>query len=468
MCDTDAPKPATRYSLRNRKAITTPVAHGTSVQEDAAPIIAQDTESNLKITGSRNELDGAPPKKRQRRSKKAAAEDGNSQTKETGIATKPKRKARRTKDNPYGMMPGETPYPDWVAPTAEECQEVYDILAEIHDDVKALPPEKIPAPSLDVAGCGEVPSVLDGLIRTVLSGSTTFESADKMLKALVARFGVLEVGVGKGSVNWNNIRVAEHDDVYAQLKDGGLGKIKTKHIQGILSMVHDENMESRAAYLVETESGVHADIAGASTKTEGQKKLEILKADQDMLSLDHMHDMETQEAMKHFVRYPGVGVKTAACVTLFSLQRPCFAVDTHVFRLSKWLAWVPQKTNEDDTFSHLEFRCPDKLKYGLHQLFIRHGKTCHRCNDKSFLGTDAWNASRCPLEQLVNRYTKRVAKLKEIEAENKKKGKDKVTAKGKRLQQGAGQNTGLTKIAKDEDDATDSELSELDEADVDM
>ncbi|KAK8089949.1 amidophosphoribosyltransferase [Apiospora hydei] len=254
--------------------------------------------------------------------------------------------------------------------------------------------------------------------------------ADKMLQALVDKFGVSEEGTGAGSVNWNNIRIAAYDDVYQQLKSGGLGANKAKNIQAILGMVYDENMQRRAAYIEEQETGKEADVICASSKTKGQKDLEILRADQKKLNLDFMHDMTKDEALHHFVRYPGVGVKTAACVTLFSLQRPCFAVDTHVFRMSRWLGWVPQKTNEDDTFRHLEVRCPDHLKYGLHQLFIRHGKTCYRCNDKSFKGTEAWDESICPLEHLLDRFSKRQAKPKELtkpENQGKAQGKKSKT-----------------------------------------
>jgi hypothetical protein len=53
-----------------------------------------------------------------------------------------------------------------------------------------------------------------------------------------------------------------------QLKNGGLGKIKAKHIQGISSMVHDENMARRADYLEEAETGIQADVAGAVNITD--------------------------------------------------------------------------------------------------------------------------------------------------------------------------------------------------------
>ncbi|KAK8048703.1 amidophosphoribosyltransferase [Apiospora phragmitis] len=383
----------------------------------------------------------------------------------------PKRKARKTKDNPYGLTPGETPYPDWQGPNPEQCEEIYRILADMHDDVQPLPPQKIPAPSLEVAGCGEVPCVLDGLIRTVLSGSTTFDMADKMLQALVDKFGVSEEGTGAGSVNWNNIRLADYDDVYQQLKSGGLGANKAKNIQAILGMIYEENLQRRAAYIEEQETGKEADVICASSKTKGQKDLEILRTDQKKLNLDFMHDMTKDEALHHFVRYPGVGVKTAACVTLFSLQRPCFAVDTHVFRMSRWLGWVPQKTNEDDTFRHLEVRCPDHLKYGLHQLFIRHGKTCYRCNDKSFKGTDAWNESICPLEHLLDRFSKRQAKPKELtnpENQGKAQGKkSKATGRGRPKRKDRSNSTmddNTTGEVGAEETTKDQEVDEVDES----
>lgn len=327
--------------------------------------------------------------------------------KPSDILKKAKRKARKTADNPYGLMPGETPYSDWCHPVASGCEVVYHILAKLHGDVHLLHPAAIAAPSQEIAGCGEVPSVLDGLMRTVLSQSTTFDSANNMLKSLIARFGICQQGTGRGSVNWWLVLWARPDDVYQALKAGGLGANKAKNIQAILLLVYKENMQYRGA-----ETDVVAAVVSAAEKTE--EELAMLRADPQELTLDHMHSMLKNEAIHHFVRYPGVGVKTAACVVLFALQMPCFAVDTHVFRMARWLGWVPQKTNEDNVFHHLEFCCPDHLKYGLHQLFIRHGQTCYRCNDKSFVGTEEWEKSVCPLEHLVNRFTKRHAKPKEV------------------------------------------------------
>ena len=309
-------------------------------------------------------------------------------------------------------MPGETPFPDWTGPTADQCEEVYRLLADMHDDVQPQAPEVIPAPSLEVAGCGEVPSVLDALLRTLLSGATTFDNADKMIKGLVQKFGILEEGIGKGSIDWNKARLSPVEDVTNAIRVGGLGNNKAKHIKAILDMVYQEMVERRDAYMEERKTGIKATVIGASAKTDGQKDLEILKTEKSILSLDHIRDLSVNEAMKEFVKYPGVGVKTSACVILFCLQRPCFAVDTHVDKFSRWLRWVPQKATVDDVFSHLEVRCPDHLKYGLHQLFIRHGKTCGKCRRGTVEGTEEWKTIVCPLEHLIDRFDKRQTKAK--------------------------------------------------------
>ncbi|KAI1339289.1 DNA glycosylase [Xylariaceae sp. FL0016] len=292
---------------------------------------------------------------------------------------KPNKKARVVKKNPYGLTP----------------------------DVQPQAPEILPAPSLEITGCGEVPSVLDALIRTLLSGATTFANAAKMLQGLVNKFGVLEDGIGKGSINWNRVRLSPMEDVVAAIREGGLAQRKASHIKGILDLVHQENEERRKAYLVEKETGVQADVWGAAVKTDGQKDLEILKTEKNILSLDHMRDLSAEDAMTEFTKFPGIGVKTAACVILFCLQRPCFAVDTHVHKFAKWLGWAPPGASENTVFSHLEVRCPDHLKYGLHQLFIRHGQVCGKCKRSTAEGTADWKAITCPLEDLLDRFDKR-------------------------------------------------------------
>ncbi|KAI1454092.1 DNA glycosylase [Annulohypoxylon moriforme] len=325
---------------------------------------------------------------------------------------KARRGGRKTKDNPYGLTPGVSPFPIWTSPTAEQCEVVFNLLKEMHSNVLTQAPEVVPPPSLEVTGCGEVPSLLDGLLRTYLSTAVSMEGSNKMLQNIAKKFGVLKGGIGGGSVDWNNVRLQATETLYNTIREGGLATEKSKNIKAILDMVYEENVERRNAYLEERKTNLQANVFAAAEKTDKQKDFEIQAVEQSVLSLEHLRGLPSDKVMQHLTKYPGIGVKTSACVILFCLQIPCFAVDTHVHRFARWLGWVPEKANADDTFGHLEVRCPDQFKYGLHQLFIQHGKLCGKCKANTVEGTKDWaSLDECPLESLVCRG-KRQAKLK--------------------------------------------------------
>ncbi|KAJ9294582.1 hypothetical protein DTO271G3_6850 [Paecilomyces variotii] len=307
-------------------------------------------------------------------------------------------------NNPYGLTPGVSPFPEWPRPTPEECEEVDKLLSSVHGEVIA--PASIPEPSLTVTGCGEVPSVLDALIRTLLSGATTGNNSAMAFQGLVQKFGILQDGIGKGSVNWDAVRQAPVKDIFQAIKRGGLAELKSKRIKEILNMVYEENVQRRDALLKAKKDGT-AEPPGAKNETEVEKQNEIYRANEHVLSLNYIHSLSSEDAMLELVKYPGIGPKTAACVILFCLQRPCFAVDTHIFRITKWLGWIPsEKVDEVKAFSHLEVRIPDHLKYSLHQLFIRHGKSCPRCRAITGENSEGWEEG-CVIDHLVKRTGKR-------------------------------------------------------------
>jgi len=317
----------------------------------------------------------------------------------------PAKKSRRAKANPYGLTPGETPYPDWPHPTPEECQEVNDLLSAVHGKVQA--PATVPNPSTTVSGCGEVPSILDALIRTLLSAATTSTNSSMAFKGLVTKFGIRQEGIGKGSVDWDNVRRADVTVVKEAIKSGGLAVTKSKRIKEILDMVYEENKARRDALVDAKHDKDAPGPIGAENEAEEEKDAEIKRADEHVLSLDHLHVLSAEAAFNALIKYPGIGPKTASCVLLFCMQRPSFAVDTHVFRLCKWLNWVPpDKATRNTTYSHCEVRVPNELKYPLHQLLIRHGKTCPRCRAATGEGGGDWDKG-CPIDHLVKRTGKR-------------------------------------------------------------
>ncbi|KAJ5313607.1 uncharacterized protein N7443_000491 [Penicillium atrosanguineum] len=300
----------------------------------------------------------------------------------------------------YGLTTGKTPFPTFKQPTVAQCEEVNRLLTVAHGQVTV--PKTIPEPSLTVTGCGEVPSVLDALIRTILSANTTSRNSSLAFEGLVTRFGILSEGIGKGSVNWNAVRQASLDDIFKAIERGGMGKIKSKTLKKLLDQVYEENQERMKDLDTKERSTDVKEPNMLPQKTEQEKEYRHACADQHFLSLDHVHKLSTPEAIAALVKYHGIGPKTAACVCLFCLQRPCFAVDTHIFRLCKWLGWLPPNANEVTAFSHLEVRIPNHLKYSLHKLLITHGKTCPRCRAGTGESNVNWHHG-CEIEHLVER-----------------------------------------------------------------
>ncbi|ROT41585.1 DNA glycosylase [Sodiomyces alkalinus F11] len=370
-----------------------------------------------------------------------------------GDTNRSKRIARRTKENPYGLMPGRTPFPDWRTPLPEECEEVYRILTETHGQFQA--PEKIAPPSTSVAGCGEVPDLLDAMIRTLISGHTAMKNANLAIQDVIARYGQWdEHSIGAGSIDWNKVRLSAEHEVVEAVKRAGLGPTKGREIKAILEMVYEDNTKRREAYLREKETGEPAPISGTHQLTAGQKDHQMSKIETGVLTLDHIRGMAPDQAMLELTKYPGIGVKTASCLILFCLQQPSFAVDTHVWRFCKWLKWVPPKASRDDTFMHAEVRVPNHLKYGLHQLFIRHGKQCVRCRSITVEGTSDWECSACPLEHLLDRFDKRKSKV-QLKVKKKivlKQSQDDDTIKGEVVE--------TMRIVQDGTSATTVELEE--------
>ena len=303
--------------------------------------------------------------------------------------------SRKTKPDPFGIALGKTPFPDWEKPTSKECYEVHHLLTARHGEMKA--PPKIPEPSLVVTGCGQVPSVLDALIRTCLSSNTSSHNSALALEGLVNKFGILENGVGKGSVNWDAVRLAPTTDIFEAIKRGGQGNIKSKNIKKLLEMVHDENQERRKTHLFSS-----GQLACATNEPSEAMSAEITKADQHILSLDYLHLLPDRELLEHLVRYPGVAAKTAKCVAMFCMGRSVFAADTHILRITRWLRWYPPTAGPIKAQAHLEARIPDELKYSLHQLFIKHGRNCPRCIAGRNSESKGWEDG-CEIDHLVKR-----------------------------------------------------------------
>lgn len=222
-----------------------------------------------------------------------------------------------------------SPFPSFAHPTPKECELVHSILVGIHGERNR--PTQTVAPT-DVAGCGTSQAVLDALVRTILSQNTSNKNSTRAKKSMDAVYG--------RSDNWEAIVKGGQPKLQEAIRTGGLSLTKSKAIFNLLTQVHQKYGE---------------------------------------YSLDHLFKASNDDAMREMMSYGGVGPKTASCVLLFCLQRPSFAVDTHVYRLSGMLGWRPAKATREQAQEHLDATVPDDLKYPLHVLMIAHGRTCERC-----------------------------------------------------------------------------------------
>lgn len=439
-----AAMPSHRYALRSRKTPTSDQEQD-QLYASASTVEGKGLKSRSLSSGSGDLADSHThlterPAKRQRTKEGDLSIEADQVLQPSQdaqlIAIRKKRVPRKGQSyRAYAGVPwGETPWPDLNRPSAADCEEVYAILSAQHADgnLKYERPAKIPPPSLEIAGCGETQLILDGLIRTILSGATTMKNANSAIQSVANFYGTVTKSVVidgtkitpvKDSIDWNKVRLLGVDEFKRRIRSGGLQEINSQAIIANLEEIYAWNAERIAAFKQEKAVGIPAAITGAERLTQSQKDMEIWMFENGVISLEHLRGLSAQEVMHELVQLDKVAVKTAACVILFSLQEPCFAVDTHCFRMAQWLGWLPQDLNDKSgrhkAFAHLDLRIPDHFKYGLHQLFIEHGQNCNRCKAGTIEGTKNWGLCNCPLEHLLERK-----KQMKDESSNKRKSRE--------------------------------------------
>jgi endonuclease-3 len=73
-----------------------------------------------------------------------------------------------------------------------------------------------------------------------------------------------------------------------------------------------------------------------------------------------------------------VGPKTASIVLLFSLDKPAFPVDTHIYRVTGRIGLRPEKMNNEQAHAHLAELFPPETYKAAHLNIIRLGReVCH-------------------------------------------------------------------------------------------
>lgn len=101
--------------------------------------------------------------------------------------------------------------------------------------------------------------------------------------------------------------------------------------------------------------------------------LQRIKKDTGNYDLGGLKKKSNDEVFGYLTSMKGVGMKTAACVLVFSLGRDVFPVDTHIHRLCNRLGLV-KTGNADQTFAEMKSLVPAGRAYSFHINLIRFGR----------------------------------------------------------------------------------------------
>ena len=175
---------------------------------------------------------------------------------------------------------------------------------------------------------------IDTLVLTILSQTTNFKNCKAAYEGLTAEYKT-----------WQDVLEASEEDLAKAISVGGLGRIKARRIKNALSRIKEKEGEVDLRFLAE---------------------------------------MSTEDAMEFLLSMDGVGQKTAACVLCFSFDKPCFPVDTHIYRICKRLD-LGGNSREEIASLIEETIAGDKL-CAFHLNLIEHGRRIctarnPKCND---------------------------------------------------------------------------------------
>ena len=165
---------------------------------------------------------------------------------------------------------------------------------------------------------------VDELVSTILSQNTNDVNRDRAFESLRAKFPA-----------WEQVRDADTNEVIEAVRVAGLANQKGPRIQQVLR-----------------------DIT----------------AERGSLDLGFLADMPLEEARDWLTKFKGVGPKTAAIVLCFSLNRPAFPVDTHVYRVTGRIGLRPEKMTVEQAHPFLESILPPETYYAAHLNIIRLGR----------------------------------------------------------------------------------------------
>lgn len=201
------------------------------------------------------------------------------------------------------------------------------------------------------ADLGNLDDPLDEAIYILLSLRTRETQYQQTFDSLKANYE-----------SWEEVLDASDEDLGRILRPGGFQTLRTITLRRFLEVVAEETARR------------------------------IGKAGEP-LTLDFLHEMNDEQALRFLMALPGVGPKTARCIMAYSLRREVFAVDTHVHRILQRIG-VIDKRKGIPQHDEIERIIPKGIRRRFHMNLIHHGRAI--CRSQQPRCCDCVLVSFCP------------------------------------------------------------------------
>ena len=169
----------------------------------------------------------------------------------------------------------------------------------------------------------KLPNPIDALIATILSQNTNDKNSYQAYQNLKKKYK-----------SWQELADAPRKKIEQTIRVAGLGNQKSAAIKNFLV---------------------------------------TLKKNNGSINLQYIKKMPDEQILNELTLIKGIGVKTASCVLLFSLDRNVCPVDTHVHRTLNRIGLVKTKT-PDKTFEIINDRLPEGIAHQFHTNLIKLGR----------------------------------------------------------------------------------------------
>ena len=131
-----------------------------------------------------------------------------------------------------------------------------------------------------------------------------------------------------------------------------------------------------------------------------KKIVETMRLRFGRVTLSPLKTMNDHDIEVFLTSLPRVGVKVARCVMMYSLDRPVFPIDTHIWRITRRLGWV-RPTNKEKScrkkdMDRLQEKIPPKFRFSLHVNMISLGREICLANRPK--------CDVCPIEKHCKKY----------------------------------------------------------------